>query len=228
MQRVSKIKGEIPVLLVSPHYEEENINFITELIAKEMSAFAVINRGWKKNKIFNYSKDLANCNNTSHIKNEVINEEFLEPILRFISYIKNNIDDKILFLNIHGCSNEIRKKTKAHDLDILLSYGGVYSYCCELRIKDAFAYFLENDSLSVYEGKDKVYSAQFRDHLSQIFRNYYPDKNINSIQIKIIEELRSDLEISEIFAQSLIGAIDDLLVFNDSTSSIKRKSKFIN
>jgi hypothetical protein len=226
MERVSKIKGKIPVILVAPHLEEKNIDFITESIAKEMSAFAVINRGWKKNEKFDFLKDLGNCNNVNHLHKDVLKEEFLDQILRYVCYIKNNIDDKVLFLNMHGCTNQIRKEKKKN-LDILLSYGGVYSYTCDQRIKDAFAYFLENDSLNVYEGKSVEYSSQHKNNLTQIFRYDYPDKKINSIQLKIVEELREDKEISSLFCDSIISAIDDLLSFIDSTSLIKRKNKYI-
>ena len=231
MERVTTCNGEVPILLIAPHgNEDKNTDYLVEKIAEEMEAFAVINRGWKRDKNFNYSYDRANCNNVPHIHNDVIRDEFLNPILRMVAKIKKNIDKKVYIFNIHGCSDDVKVLADDSNLDLILGYGegSPSSYSCDLRIKDAFASFLENESFGVYEGKKKgKYSGRSKNNLNQLFRIWYPDSNVHSIQIEIVKELRDNEEMLQITSDGLIGAIDDLLIFDDATSVVKRKPKYI-
>lgn len=232
MERVSILNGEIPVILVAPHGpDDKNTDHIVETIASEMDAFAVINRGWKRSKKFNYYSDQADCNNIRHVHEEVIKDEFLNPILRMVSKILKKIDSRVYIFNIHGCSDDVKIIANDQNLDIILGYGEgtPSSYTCDLRLKDAFAYFLENESFGVYEGKKRGrYSGRSRNNLNQLFKLWYPNQQpTHSMQIEIVKELRDSEEMLQITCDGLIGAIDDLLLFDDTTSTIKRTPRYI-
>lgn len=231
MERVSVIKGEIPILLVAPHgNDDKNTDYLAEKIALEMDAFAVINRGWRRSKKVDYLADQANCNDVRHVHEDVVREEFLEKILGMVAKIQKNIDNRVFIFYLHGCGDEVRELTEDHNLDLILGYGegSPSSYTCDLRIKDAFAHFLENESFGVYEGKKRgKYSGRSKNNMNQLFRVWYPNRNVHSLQIEIVKELRDDEEMLQIASDGLIASFDDLLLFDDTTSVIKRKSKFV-
>ena len=63
MERVSTYYGDLPILLVAPHGADDlNTDFLVDKISSEMGTFAVINRGWKRDSVFNYATDRADCN----------------------------------------------------------------------------------------------------------------------------------------------------------------------
>lgn len=229
MERVSVYQGEIPVLLVAPHgNNDKKTDELVEKICSEMDTFAVINRGWKRGENFNYSFEIANCNNVSHVHKDVVKEEFLDPILKIVAKIQKKIDKRVFIFHIHGCGNDVRIQANDANLDLILGYGegSPSSYSCDLRIKDAFAYFLERENFGVYEGKKNgKFSGRSKNNMNQLFRIWYPNKDVNSIQIEIVKELRESEEMIQIVSDGIIAGIDDLLVFDDSTSVIKRTPK---
>ncbi len=231
MERVSLISGDLPVVLVAPHGPDDiNTDLIAETIAHEMGAFSVINRGWKRSKVFNYSSDHADCNNISHVHEDVVKEEFLDPIIRMVAKISSKIDNRVYVFYLHGCGNEVREKANDQNLDLIIGYGegSPSSYSCDLRVKDAFCYFLENESFGVYEGKKKgKYSGRSKNNMNQLFKLWYPQWPVHSMQIEIVKELRENDSMTQIVSDGLIGAIDELLLFDDTTSVIKRTPKFI-
>lgn len=228
MERVSLIEGDVPVILVAPHgADEENTSQIVATVAKYIGAFAVINQGWKKSKNVDYLKDLANCNNNEHLHEDVVREEFLEPLLRFVKRIKNNIDDRVYIFNIHGFDNNARKKVKDPGLDLIVGYGAgdpsVYS--CKVKIKDAFIYYLENEGFGVYEGKaGGRYAGNSHLNLNQLFKQWYVHNNVHSFQLEIIEEHRT-VFFSET-CHCLSSAIENLLDVDD-TVKLKIQTKRI-
>lgn len=227
MERVSISYGDLPVLLIAPHGADDyNTDYIVDKIAHDMGVFSVINRGWKRSKDVDYLRDKANCNNISHIYEDVVKEEFLDPILRMIAKIQKNLDDRVFIFNIHGCSNEVREKAKDKNLDIILGYG-CDQKTCDTKIKDSFAFLLEKESFGVYEGKKGgKYSGSSKNNLNQLFNRLYPDnENINSLQIEIVRELR-EFDLVDITCDSIINALDELIMIDDATKipQIKLKS----
>lgn len=230
MERVSISYGELPILLIAPHGADDyNTDYIVDKIAHDMGAFSVVNRGWKRSKHVNYMKDEANCNDIKHIYEDVVKEEFLDPIVRIIAKIKKTLDDRIFVFNIHGCSNKIREKAQDKNLDIILGCGekNTSSQTCNSKIKSAFMHFLEKESFGVYEGKKNgKYSGSSKDNLNQIFNKLYPAENINSFQIEIVRELR-EIDLVDITSDSLINAIDEIIMFDDTVQIPEIKLKVI-
>jgi hypothetical protein len=231
MERVSVRNGDLPIILVAPHgSDDKNTDYLVDKIAYEMDTFAVINRGWKRSENFDYYADRADCNNVHHVHEDVVREEFLDPIFRMTSRILKNIDNRVYIFYIHGCSNDVRIKANDQNLDLILGYGEgtPASYTCDLRIKDAFAYFLESESFGVYEGKKKSkYAGRSRNNMNQLYKMWYPNNKVHSIQIEIVKELREGEEMIQITSDGLIGAMDSLLMFDDTLSTIKRTARFI-
>lgn len=231
MERISVREGDIPVIFVAPHgVDDMNTDFLVDKISLEMDAFAVINRGWKRSEHFDYFQDKADCNNFLHVHEDVVKEEFLLPIMRMVSKIKKNLDNRVFIFNIHGCSNDVRKKANDNNLDLILGYGegSPSSYTCDLKMKDSLAYFLERENFIVYEGKKGgKYAARSQNNLNQLFRLWYPDFCVHSVQIEIVKELREDEGMLQITSDGLMGAIDDLLLFDDTESTVKRSIKYI-
>ena len=232
MERVSVSYGDLPVLLVAPHgVDDLNTDYIVDKIASEMGLFSVINRGWKRSQNVDYLKDKANCNDIRHLHEDVIKEEFLDPILRIVAKMQKTLDERVFIFYIHGCSNDAREKANDENLDIILGYGegNPSSYTCKLKLKDAFTFFLEEQSFGVYQGKKGgKFSGHSRTNLNQLFKKYwYPNQKVNSMQIEIVKELRNEQELLDITCDGLISAIDELILYDDATKIPEIKCKYI-
>ena len=228
MERTIAIEGDIPVLITAPHgVDDISTDIIAEMIAKEMGAFAVINKGWKRSKEVDYWRDLANCNDVRHlIDSDVLHDEFLLPILRFVKKIQKKYDEKVFVLHLHGCSNLVKEIADDEDLDLIVGYGDgdPPHYSCSKRYKDAFIYHLQKSGFKTYEGKPNGnYSGRSKNNLNQLFRRWYPDTNVSSLQLEIVQELRSDQELIELVVDGLIESIDSLMLFDDTTNLISKK-----
>lgn len=232
MERVSVSYGDLPVLLIAPHgVDDINTDYIVDRISNEMGLFSVINRGWKRSRNVDYQNDLANCNDIRHIHEDVVKEEFLDPILRIIAKIQKNLDERVFVLNIHGCDNNVREKANDAKLDIILGCGegNPPSHSCDLKFRNAFTFFLEEQGFGVYQGKKKgKFAGYSKNNLNQLFNTLYPMKgNIHSFQLEIVNELRNDDDILGFTCEGLISAIDELILFDDATKIDEMKYKYI-
>lgn len=222
MERVSVIQGDLPILLIAPFgADDNNIANLLELMSSEMGTFSVINKGWKKSKYMNFLNEEANCNNIVHIQNDVVKEEFLDPILRTVAKIQKKLDERVYVINIHGCDDKIKN---IENLDMIIGYGegNPPNHTCNLQIKDAFIYFLEKENFNVYEGKSKKYSAASKNNICQLYKWH---QSVHSIQLMLAHKLYDDMSVLQITSERIVAALDDLLLFDDATkiSSIKRK-----
>jgi hypothetical protein len=229
MERVTTIEGDTPVLLLAPHgFDDINTDVLTEWVADEFGAFAVINRGFQKSPKFDYEKDLANCNDIRHLHKEVVKEEFLDPIFRAVAKIKRKYDDNVFVLILHGCSDSLRMMAGDPRLDMIVGSGDGRppSYSCNKRIKNAFIHFLKSEKIGVYEGKPKgMYSGKSKNNLNQLFTQWYPTQGVNSLQLEITHELRTSKLKSTM--KKLVSAIDSLMLFDDTIDYIEGETKKI-
>lgn len=221
MERVTLAEGNTPVIILAPHGpDDKNTALIAQRAAEEFGAYAVINNGWKKSSSVDAFRDLANCNDVRHLHSEVVKEEFLEPVLRFKNRVRRRYDESAFILIIHGCSDKVRAEASDDDLDLIVGFGdGLHpSHSCSLRFKDAFVYNLANEGFGVYEGaKGGRYSGHSRNNLNQIFARWYPDGYVNSLQLEIVNELRTDPELLNLTVRGIVSAIDSMMVFDDTT-----------
>jgi hypothetical protein len=215
MERVSVINGKRPIILVAPHgydQDDQNTDLIAETIANQIDAYAVINRGWERSDSVDYAHDKADCNNVYHCKEDVVREEFLEPIIRFKNRIIRDFDRAFIFY-IHGMSNKHRKISGDPNLDIVVGYGAgsPHSFTCEDWQKNFLISNLNQAGLRTYEGKKGgAMSGWSRNNMNQYFRKWEHDPLVSSFQLEIIYELRNEKDIAALTADYLAIAFKDL------------------
>lgn len=217
MERVSIIEGKKPVIFVAPHgadCDDLNTALIAERLAENCNGYAVINRGWERSEKIDYKKDKGNCNNTYHCHENVIKEEFLDPIIRY----KNRILKKwtrVGIIYIHGMSDQIQDITGINDLNYVIGWGRGKppSYTCQSWIKNCLAWSLSAaDNCTVAEGRaEGRYAAWSRKNMAQLFRKWYPDPDVDALQIEIARKIRNTHMIAETTAQILSIAIEEML-----------------
>ncbi len=218
-ERVSIVEGDnkTPVLIVATHgapCDDLNTDRLAEHIAEVMKCYAVINRGWRRSEIVDYFNDKADCNNFTHMQ-DVVKDEFLEPILRYKNRLIKKHGHLFIFF-IHGMSNDIRQRTNSQ-LDMIIGYGAGTppSYSCEVWRKDLFIHLLSQAGITVWEGKPGgIMSGWSKNNMNQLFRKHYKDPSVQSIQVEIIRELRNDESMAELTAEYLATAMQDLLRYN--------------
>lgn len=227
-ERVSIIKGTKPVLLIAPHGANDiNTAELTEAICNLYDAYAVINWGWKRSNYVDYFADEANCNNIEHLMEDVVEDEFLVPIKRYVNYILKNHSDAFIFI-IHGIGNDIRKKTKDPNLDIVLGYGrGVPpKYTCDISMKNAFLKYLGEGGFKAYVGKKNgQFSGRARTNLNQFYthKDWQPNNYVHSMQVEIVYELRKNENLT-LTASRLALAIQNTMQWKVGEFSSKIKA----
>lgn len=229
MERVSIIEGKKPVIFIAPHganCDDLNTALIAEILAENCNGYAVINRGWERAEKIDYKRDKANCNNAYHCHEDVIKEEFLDPILRY----KNRILKKwsrACVIYIHGMSDEIQDITGINDLHYVIGWGRGKppSYTCQAWVKNFLAWSLSTtDNCTVAEGRaEGKYAAWSRKNMSQLFRKWYPDSEVDTLQIEIVRKIRNSPIVAETTAQILSIAIEEML---DETALWEQPSDF--
>jgi hypothetical protein len=224
MERVSIIEGKLPILIIAPHGfngDDENTSIIAEHIATSIDAYAVINNGWERSDSVDIFKDKADCNNIYHCKEDVVKEEFLEPIIRFKNKILRKNQIAYIFY-IHGMANRHRKIAKDPHLDVVVGYGAGQpnSFSCDEWQKNYFIYQLNQEGITAYEGKSGgSMSGWSRNNMNQYFRKWDYDANVSSMQIEIIHELRSDNETAILVADYMGVAIKKMTTISSYSSN---------
>jgi hypothetical protein len=231
MQRTSVVEGDLPALIIAPHGADDDYTAeITERIAEKIGAYAVINWGWERAEEFDYDLDAANCNNVSHLMEDVVKQEFLEPIQKYVDRILTNSFDMSFFgakrsdcyvYIINGMGNHVRKKSSDPLLDVVLGYGGSNidsrsSYSCDHFREQSLAYLLQKNGLITnHSKKDGDYAANTKNNLNQYWRKWKFNACVQSIQIEIVKEKRKTNKISRRTADTLSIVIEDHIDFQD-------------
>ena len=223
-ERVSIREGKIPVIIVATHGfqgDDENTAFIANHIRNSINAYAVINNGWERDDAVDYLLDKADCNNVLHCHEDVVKEEFLDPILRYTNRILKTHPEVFIYY-IHGMSNKHRILANDPQLDAVIGYGAgsPNSFSCDPVKKDLFLQLLNISGINAYEGsKGGLMSGWARNNMNQLFRKWYPDPRVHSLQIEIVRDLRTPLDVAAITSEYIANAIDNALNSNLSTSS---------
>lgn len=216
--RVNLVYGDTPIVLVAPHGvmgDDDYTDTITELAAKHLDAYAVINFGWSRGEVVDASRGIANLNSVKHCKSKEVRKEFLEPLAFMVDNVVRSYKRAHVFY-IHGMGNYVRSIVKSQ-IDVILGYGegDPPSYTCDKKYKDEFAYRLKKFGLSVYQGgAGGKFSARSKDNLCQFFRQHKPDNRVNSIQIEIINGMRDSVGTAKRTAKTISQAISDFIYKN--------------
>ncbi len=217
MERVIVIRNESPLLLVSPHGRASDDDFtsiITEMLSENLECSCVINQGWKRADEYDYEKGKANCNNVEHIHSDVVKEEFLDPIMSIVSSIENEFSEAQI-ITIHGMGRQARKKV-CGNMDGVLGYGNPNQPSCELWRKNAFLYCTHRNKLNFFQGKSGgAYSGANKNNLNQLYRKWYNDHSVNSMQLELVKELREDLDMVNYTVEVLTKCFENFLEMID-------------
>lgn len=218
MERVSIIPGKLPILVIAPHGFDENDErtaIMVEYMANTFGFYAVINRGWERSDTVDYMLDKADCNDVNHCHEDVVREEFLEPIIRYKERILQKSPIAQVFY-LHGMHNRHRVISGDPQLDLVIGFGAgsPNSFTCDIWRKDLFVHLLDNAGMQTYEGsKGGPMSGWARGNMNQLFRKWYPQQEVQSMQIEVIYALRDSTDIALITADfigqsmlQLIGA----------------------
>lgn len=228
-QRVQTISGKTPIILVAPHgykADDENTALLTELMAKNMNCYAVINWGFERAENADQVNDKADCNNVYHCTKPVIKDEFLDPIIRY----KNRIlmtESEVFIFYIHGMGNKHRVIAKDPKLDMVIGYGAgsPNSFSCEVWQKNLLLHLLKKNGFCAYEGKaGGVMSGWARSNLNQYFRKWEPETEVNSMQIEIIYDLRDSSHSITSTARDLSNALCNILKYTSFNDGVTYKS----
>jgi len=200
--------GEYPVLLIAPHCPEEAQTFeIACSLAEDLDAFMVCNTGWDRGSAVDHFNDTADCNNLNHLLgDDVLKSEFLDPIIRFVSKMRNDGITSIYVYIIHGMNYPGKDKP-----DIILGGGQDRSSCEPWRL-EAFAYSLLSAGLTVGEGAaNGRFAGRSKRNLNQLFNKkskvWYRDPDIHSLQVEIDRTWRGSAVESKVITSALYDAI---------------------
>lgn len=201
-ERVSVREGILPMVIVAPHgYDDPQTDLIAETLAEKLDCYAVLNHGWERADVVDADIDKANCNSISQIHEDVVKDEFLDPVLRYMHRSSKTIAAyragggwcaflrNPLMVTIHGAGNDIRNKAaKKVELDFILGTGAGNPArpSCQAWRKNALAWTLINKGVHVWEGKaGGAFAAWGKDNLNQLFVHKYPNVG-ESLQIEIV------------------------------------------
>jgi hypothetical protein len=232
LERVTIIDGKKPVIYVAPHgaqCDDTNTARIAEVMAETTKGYAVINRGWERHDTVDYTREKANCNNIEHCHQDVIKEEFLDPLMRF----KNRILKKwsrLLIVYLHGMSDDVQIRTGYDRMNFVVGWGNGNppSYTCQKWVKDFLIYHLAiSDNSTVGEGKvGGRYAGRAKNNMVQLFRGRYPDNEVDSIQIEIVNKIRNKKTLAEATGQ-VMGIVMQELLDNDENWKLPRNFHLI-
>ena len=219
MERVSVKEGSIPALLIAPHGADDDFTAeMTEAIADEIGAYAVINWGWERSEKFDYFADKANCNNVSHLFEDVVTDEFLSPIEKYVSRILSEHHEAFIYL-IHGCGNDARKISADPALDLIIGYGGAKnkrysSYSSDRWRADAFGYLAYAQGFGTYFASEGGrFAGNSKNNLNQYYRKHCPDPSVHSLQVEVVKDKRLDTDTAKVTGICLSMAIEDHVDF---------------
>jgi len=217
MERVRIIQGNSSIIIVAPHgVDDERTSIIAEKIAAGLKCYGVINLGWERSDKVDFMKDKADCNNVSHCHEDVVREEFLDPILRFKNRILKSGKEAFVFY-IHGMSNKHRILANDPTLDIVVGYGvgNPSSISFDVWKKNLFMEKLEEVGFTAYEASQgSNMSGWSKNNMNQLFRKWYFEEKVNSIQLELVHELRESNSAAERAADYLAEAIVETVVAN--------------
>jgi len=229
MERVSLIQGSVPVIIVAPHgFDQNDFNtaLIAEQIANRTKCFAIINRGFERSNQVDCFLDKADCNDINHIHEDVVKEEFLDPIIRYKTRLLKYYDEVFIY-HIHGMSD--RHKTIVGDpsLGIVLGYGAGKpdSFTCQNWHKDFTLSYLNDNGITSYQGsKGGPMSGWARSNLNQLFRKKYLDERVNSMQLEITYSLRNTDDVAKKTADVISSAVLKMGFYTSFTTNLTFKS----
>jgi hypothetical protein len=234
-ERVSTIIGKTPIILICPHgNDDNNTAIITELAAKQLKCYAVINRGFDRSDSVDVDNDLADCNKIDHVKQDVVYEEYLKPIKKFVQklltrntpaalksgwgvgYYYTKAEDACHIFHIHGCGNAIHKEAGGQ-VELVLGYGlGIKKHsltCDEWRknlLISLFRHYAHGGEVYLGKGGGK-YAGRDSNNMNQYFRKHEHIDAVQSVQLEYPYSTRGTEANAAATAMQLAVVLEDYL-----------------
>lgn len=193
---------------------------------EEIGAYAIINRGWERADDVDDLNSLANCNNIDHLYEDVVCEEFLEPLERYYSQIMQKHGGMYYFI-IHGCGNDARNNSSPN-LSAILGYGdgNKPSLTCTNEMRRCFHDILVQDKLwNVWHaGPGSKFSGWDKRNLNQFWRKHQHDIDVQGFQLEFVTALRKtegDAEVSGRYLASVVERLTNSTWNDFDVSKIK-------
>jgi hypothetical protein len=236
-ERVTCIIGKKPIILICPHgCDDTNTDVITERAAQQLNCYAVINRGFERCENPDIDNDQADCNRINHVKEDVIYEEYLKPIIKFADRIANKGKagsayqmvqsalygwdyETVHIFHIHGCGNIVHTEA-GEPVELVVGYGlgaKKNSLSCELWRKNCFIdlytkYAIEG---AVYEGDGGGrYGGRDSNNMNQYFRKHDARDWVQSMQLEFPFSARDSESKAVSTAMMLSVVLGDYLKFD--------------
>lgn len=215
------IEGQNSILVVAPHGgDNEELADAAEMFARGLGAFAVINRGWRVSNKVDPIRDLANCNDLRQLGEDVVREEFFNPILRSVARIKKRYGGRVLMVVMKQCKDQTRDDVREEIVDVIVGYGAgtPQRFSCSLRTKNAIVGCLAEEGFGVFEGEaGGPHSGGAKNNLNQLFTRMMPDPDVESIQMAIVKEMIEDKDLASMTVSGLIGAFDAFMAIEEDS-----------
>lgn len=247
MERVTVIQGKVPIILVCPHGADDiNTDIITECAANTLQCNAVINRGFERADFVDVDNDKANCNRIDHIKEDVVCEEFLQPIEKIEKKLRKNNStggfvgwnnaaghgftgwfshpNPIHIFHIHGCGNAIHKQAGVQ-VGAIVGYGlGLKkdSLSCDLWRKNLFVHLFrwQYQLHEVLEGKrGGKYTGRDANNMNQYYRKHKDYSWVQSMQLEFPFSTRDTKETAKLAGANLAVILHHYLQYKEFTGS---------
>jgi hypothetical protein len=213
MSRINYKFANSPIVFVAPHghpADDLNTDLIAIAAADSVNGNFIVNTGFKRGKDPSPSKDVADCNNRLHCKNAEVENEFLIPYVKICRRALKYFG-KCFVIWVHGVGNDIRKlNVQTTNLDMIVGYGlgKPDSLTCYEGIINKFLYEIRSEKLNCFVGSaGGKYSGFDHKNMNQYWRKYILEDKIQSFQLEIIKDLRSDRVISELTADCIADAV---------------------
>lgn len=234
-ERVSLRIGKEPIILVAPHgCDDNNTDIVVERAAEVLNCYAVINRGFDRSDDVDVNNDKANCNRCDHVKEDVVYEEFLKPIIRFKDQILKKIggirngwgwnlpetdSPKCLIFYIHGAGDKVHS-TANEQVTAIVGYGlGTKkdSITCELWRKNLLVdlYRQYSNDGDIFEAKGgSRYAGRSTNNLNQYFRKHDLNPWVDCMQLEFPYSHRKTDSRAQLCGTMLSVVLEDFLHYD--------------
>jgi hypothetical protein len=250
MERVSTIPGasQSKILLVVPHGADDiNTSVLAEQCCQTAKCNAVINRGFERADHVDVMIDKADCNKVSHVIQDVVRDEFLDPIKRIKERIVNRIvaasrktntwptiqtvTDRALVFYIHG-AGDVVNKVAGEKVSVIVGNGGEFvrsSLSCQDWRRNLFIALARASWLGgcgeVYAADQKGnYAGRSYDNMNQFFRQHEPDPFTDTMQLEFPYHMRSTKKAAMATGYELGKILTQFVTYNKFEQTIYLKT----
>lgn len=239
-ERVFVRRGKLhpQVLLVAPHGSDDKMTVTLAKHAAEcLDCHAVINQGFDRSSSVDVVNDKADCNRIDHIKQDVVFDEFLKPVINVVAayrrhayYADPNTIQPLLILHIHGAGNAVHKEAN-EPVACIVGCGlgnNKDSITCQPWRTNLFIESMRNyiKNGAIYTGKGGgKYAGRDSNNLNQYFVKHQFEPLVDSLQLEFPFSMRNSDDVANRTAEMLSYAV--IMVLQSKSYHKITQHKFI-